>query len=366
MSPEARSSESGKDRRLYDEPEGAVNAEHSSYLTGLIERGIYFADDEPDKYSSNIKTSMKDISAQRPNYAAPSHTAARELRIIAGKALNKSEVVLSVLPMIVPIRELLLDDDISTTPNEKWHRSVMIRPDELQMLTAPKPNRTIGWSRNIFDKYPNAMRCLGNTVCPVAGNYELSIPLFTIEVEGPEGSSKVVRLQNLHNGAVMLANLLKVWNVCLGENTDGFFNKVHAMSLEVTAETVHLSCYWARKEKREIKYYGRSLYSWILSSTEGYKRVHRYTRNALEWVRKQALKWLCPALSALENKINTMPSPLTTPRTPFYQASAKRTRSLTSGSSLAGTSMKSNVPPAHETHSTGAREKRARRKQKRI
>ena len=184
------------------------------------------------------------------------------------------------------------------------------------------------------------MRYLGNTVCPVVGNFELSIPLFTIEVEGPEGSSKVVRLQNLHNGAVMLTNLLKVWNACLGVNKDGFFNEVHVMSLELTVEIVYLSCYWARKENGEIKYYSRSLYGWNLSSDEDYKRAHRYTRNALEWVRKQALEWLCPALSALEDKLKTGSFLSRTPYTSPDQGSGKRPRSVTSALSLASTPVK--------------------------
>ena len=107
------------------------------------------------------------------------------------------------------------------------------------------------------------------------------------------------------------------------------------MSLELTAETVHLSCYWARKENGEINYYGRLLYGWILSSDEDYQKAHRYTRNALEWVREQAFEWLCPALSALEDKLNTGSSLSRIPLTPPDQGSGKRPRSMTSKSSSA-------------------------------
>ena len=354
MSPEVCSSESGKDSELSDEPEGAVNAEHSSYLTGLRERGIFFADDEPDKYPSNINKLMKNISAQRDNYAAPSHTAARELRILARKAPNESEIEQHVLPMIAPIRELGLDGNISTTSDQKWHRMVMIRPHEPQVLTAPKPDRTVGWSIKVFNKYRKAMRCLATTVCPVSENSELAIPLFTIEVKGDKGSTKVASLQNLHNGATMLANLLNVWNACLGENTDGFYNKVHAMSLELTADIVHLSCYWARKENGEIKYYGRSLYGWILSSDEDYKKAHRYTRNALEW--------LCPALSALEDKLNTGSFLSRTPYTSPDQGSGERPRSVTSPSSSASSPVKKKRGTNKTSKALSAAKKAAARK----
>lgn len=217
---------------------------------------------------------------------------------------------------------------------------VMIRTDEPQLLRVPKPNWTIGWSESVFREYPKAMRRLGIIMYPVAENSELAIPLFTIEVEGPEGSLKVVRLQNLHNGATMLANLLDIWKLGLGENTNGFFDKIHAMSLELTKETNLLSYYWARKENGGIKFYGPSLNSWNFYDSHQYKKAHRYTRNALEWVREQALKWLCPALSALEEKLDTESFPLRSPSTPPNQASGKRTRSVTPASPSASTPVK--------------------------
>ena len=336
MSPKTGSSKSSKDS---GEPNGAVNAEHPSYLTGLDQRGIYFADDEPDKDPSNIQALKKAISAKRSNYIAPDNTAARELRIRARQAPNESAIVQSVLPMIAPIGELEMDGDISTTPDQRWHRTVMIRPDEPQMLTAPKPDRTIGWSARVFSsKYLKAMRLLGHTIAPVAGNSRLTIPLFTIEMKGGKGVIDVARLQNLHNGATMLANLFEIWKLNLEEN--GFFNKVHAMSLELTKESIQLSCYWARKSDRGIEFYGRALYGWNLYDGHLYKKAHRYIRNALEWVREQAFKWVCQALSALEDKLNIKWLPPKNPRTPAIHASSKRTRSVTSVSSTASNPVK--------------------------
>lgn len=328
---------------LSDETKDAINADDPSYSERLKEKGIYFADDEPDKDPSKIRELMKAVSAKRPNYTAPDRTAARGLRIRARKTVNESAMIQDVLPDIVPLTELWRAKDISTTPEQKWHRMVMIRPDEPELLRAPKPNWTIGWSYSVFSNYREAMRRLGMIVCPVSENTQLAIPLFTIEVEGPEGRLEVARLQNLHNGATMLANLLDIWKLGLGENTDGFFNKVHAMSLELTKETVQLSCYWARKENGGIKFYGRSINAWHFYDGHQYKKAHRYTRNALEWVREQALEWVSLALLALEHKLKTELLIPKTPRTPPSQASTNRTRSLTSVSSLASTPVKKKV-----------------------
>ena len=120
-------SENSINSGLSDEPKNAINADDPCYFRGLKERGIYFADDESDKDPSNIQELMKAVSAKRPKHAGPDGTAARTLRIRARKALNESAMVQSVLPEIVPLPELWRANDISTTPDQKWHHMVMIR-----------------------------------------------------------------------------------------------------------------------------------------------------------------------------------------------------------------------------------------------
>ena len=330
-----------EDTGLRDEPRGAINAYDEGYSAALQDKGIYFADaEEPDKDPSNIQALMTAVSATRTNYTDPDNNAARDLRIRMKKATNESETVQSVLPEIVPVRELQIENDVSTAPEQKWSRKAMIGPREKPMLTAPKPDRTIGWARHVFSKFPQARRYLGFAMCP-APKHELTIPLFTIEVKGDRGSLKVARLQNLHNGATMLYNLLRIREACPGKETDDFFNKVHAMSLELTADVVQLSCYWAARDgDGTINYYGRVTHVWTPYDGSHYKQAHRYIRNALEWVRGQALGWVCSALSALETQIKTNPSLLTTPHMSSSSASMERAMSMTSLNSSISSSLK--------------------------
>ena len=136
----------------------------------------------------------------------------------------------------------------------------MIDPNAKPLLTTIKPDRTVGWSRRMFE-YPRALKYLDARACPVASNPGLAWPLFTAEVKGNKGDLKVARLQNLHNGAIMLSNLLHIRKFYREE--EEFFNKVHAMSLELTAESIQLSCYWAvRGESGDVKYYSMQLRTW--------------------------------------------------------------------------------------------------------
>ena len=330
-----------EDTGLRDEPRGAINAYDEGYSAALQDKGIYFADaEEPDKDPSNIQGLMTAVSAARTNYTDRDNKAAMDLRVLMRKATNESETVQSILPEIVPVRELKIDNDISTAPEQFWDRKAMIGPTDKPMLTAPKPDRAIGWARHVFSEFPQARTYLGYAMCP-ARKSGLTLPLFTIEVKGDKGSLKVARLQNLHNGATMLYNLLRIREACLGKETEDFFNKVHAMSLELTADVVQLSCYWAARDgDGTINYYGRVTHVWTPYDGSHYKQAHRYIRNALEWVRGQALEWVCSALSALETRIKANPLLLTTPHTPSSPASIKRAISMASLDSLISSPLK--------------------------
>ena len=321
-----------------EEPKGAINAYSPNYLVALEERSIFFSDDEPEQYPSNLVELTKAIFASRTD-PDPDDAAARTLRILMRSAPNESATVQSILPKLVPIEELVLDTKTSTAPDQRWHCKIMIKPDGKPALTAPKPDMTIGWFRRVFNRYPQAMRYLAARACPVASNPEVAIPLFTIEVKGDRGNLKAARLQNLHNGATMLSNLWHIRQFCRTEDEGDFFNKVHAMSLELTAEIVQLSCYWAnRDENGMISYYGMALHTWTPYVGSQYKEARRCTRNALEWVRAQAFGWICSTMADLEADFClTGPTP---PRTSSDKSSAKRSGSMTSGSTSANSRSK--------------------------
>ena len=118
-----------------------------------------------------------------------------------------------------------------------------------------------------------------------------------------------------------------------------FFNKVHAMSLELTAESIQLSCYWAvRGESGDVKYYGMQLRTWTPKDGSQYKEARRFVRNALDWVKAQAFEWICSAMKTLEGAV--ILSGPTPPPTQSDQPRTKRPTSFTSESRSSGTPSK--------------------------
>ena len=245
---------------------------------------------------------------------------------------QESATVQSILPEIIPIEELSIDSKASTVPEQQWHRKIMIDPKAKPLLTTIKPDRTVGWSRRMFE-YPRALKYLDARACPVASNPGLAWPLFTAEVKGDNGDLKVARLQNLHNGATMLSNLLHIRKFYREEEEEEFFNKVHAMSSELTVESIAV-----RGESGDVKYYGMQLCTWTPHDGSQYKEARRCVCNALDWVKAQAFEWICSAMKTLEGAVS--PSGPTPPPTQSDQPKTRRPTSFTSESRSSGTHSK--------------------------
>ena len=343
---------------VVEETKGTINAYSHEFWDALSGRGIEFANDAVDKMPSNLGALKKALKKKRSD-SGPDDTEARRLRtLMVDNTNNEPAIMLKILPTIVPLGALDADDATYTVPHQQWSRKVMIEPNAKPALASIKPDVTIGWSKGVF-AHRKAMGHLGAHACPVVAYPKLAFPLFTVEVKGDRGSLRVARLQNLHNGATMLSNLWHIRQFYNKEKEDEFFNKVHALSLQLTPESIQLSCYWAaRGDNGRIMFYGTEISTWTPFKDHHFRTAYRYACNALEWVRNQAFDWICSALATLEGHLN---NPVPTPAsTQSNQGKAKRARSLTSESNPAN-------PPSKKPGSKKKPEslKRATRKQKR-
>ena len=183
-----------------------------------------------------------------------------------------------------------------------------LNPELTPSLTASKPDLTIGWESNVFERFPKAMASLDTFAYPVIGAQYITWPFFTVEAKGEKGSRRVYRLQNLHNGAIMLSNLYALKKKCKRE--EAFFDKVHVMEVEFFEGCVSLSCYWAtRPGPGQVKYFGKTLETWCLLSSSGthYKEARSCIRNAIDWVRSEAQEWIYSDLQAIEDILIGVP-----------------------------------------------------------
>ena len=127
----------------------------------------------------------------------------------------------------------------------------------LTLLATPKPDQTIGWSAKLFP-HRDALATLKHFAYPVTQTPHLLFPFFTVEGKGDQGNLKVLRLQNLWNAAAMLRNLQQVRKAAGKEQS--FYNKIQAITLELTTESIEICYYWAvQDEVGVVRYYGQAV-----------------------------------------------------------------------------------------------------------
>ena len=214
------------------------------YTNALEETGVFFAAEFNGERPPGLDELWTAFLAPRDS-PEPSEVSMEILRQDINDATTERATRDAILPKVIPVKALIISDTATSVPAAEW-RSVL-DTDLKPSLTAPKPDRTIGWEYRVFNRdFTKACASLKTFMRPVIGAPSLQWPLFTVESRREEGSTRLTRLRNLHNGAVMLSNLYALKQKYGREET---FNKVHAMGVEVFDSCVQLSCYWATSRK---------------------------------------------------------------------------------------------------------------------
>ena len=290
----------------------AIDAYDPDYSRTLMFQQVRFTNDFRDGRAPELEKLRTVLLAPRES-PEPDEASTKLCQRAIDRAPTEREATGTVLRDIIPLDAL--GNDAFSVSDVEWKSGLETgwKPSPL----APKPDTTIGWRAEVFNEdFPKACELLDTFTFPTIGERDLAWPLFTIESGGENGSRRVARLHNLHNGSVMLSNLYALKQMYKREET--FFDKVHAMGVEIFDGSIQLSCYWAtRSEKGHVRYLGDSIETWSLleSSGRSYREARRCIHNAIDWVRSEAQEWIRSDLRAIEDKLISVPlSQLTQPK----------------------------------------------------
>ena len=279
----------------------SISAYDPEYQDALEDRDIFFADGEDPPADFH---ELWEAMLQPRESPGPDDIEAETFRAELDEAKNPSASVQDILLRLVSLSSLRLGKDTAFVKDQLWRRDIALQPDLQPTLTTPKPYVSIGWKPAVFkSRYKKAYRSLEAFISPIAGFKSVAWPIFTIGARGDGGSMRAARLQNLHNGAVMLSNLFELKRKC--GNEEPVFNKVHVIGVELTAESVQLSCYWAyRNDIGIVEYFGKSLQSWSLfdATGESLRNARRGIRNVVEWIKPRIFEWIQSDMAAFEVK----------------------------------------------------------------
>ena len=187
---------------------------------------------------------------------------------------NEAFLKQSILDKLLDFSDLFSDPNFVFRPEIIWSRQHIISVQ----LGQPFPDYTLGIAyrtkcshyEHTFDDgrdYSRQLLPVPNVVCP----------LLTIEV-GLRGEAE---LQNRHNGICMLRNLFELKRAA-GLQERGYRNKVQALTIEVTPESLQVSCHWM-----DDNGHFRSARVEPPSSLFDREGTRRIALNAIDWVKRE-------------------------------------------------------------------------------
>jgi hypothetical protein len=227
---------------------------------------------------------------------------------------NEAAVVQGVMPRLVPIDELLDREDVITVPNQQWDKEcgLPVPPSAQYRVSPPKPDQTIGPAASNFAAFETALAHLSCAARPIRSMSTLTFPLVTIEAKGDRGHN-VCRSQNLHNAAVMLHQLLRLWEHT-GNATD-LFGQSMVCTISITTQTCAISHYWLDSGPDGIAVYGRLFKSWTLNLQEPLDlgAIVHCIRNAIDFAINRGTRLIAEQLEVLQRKLLSSPSPSCSP-----------------------------------------------------
>jgi hypothetical protein len=228
---------------------------------------------------------------------------------------NEAAIVQGVMPKLVHIDDLLDNEAVTTSPNQQWDRecSLNIPATAQYRLPAPKPDQTIGLSADSFSDYENALAYLAHKARPIKCLPALTFPLVTVEAKGDKGQN-VCRSQNLHNAAVMLHQLLRLWEDT-GAAADLYF-KALVCTISITTQTCAISHFWLEPDSHGlVTVRGRLFKSWSLNVQEAdtLAEIVSCIRKAIDFTLEKGTELIISRMRTLEDVLETIPSPCCSP-----------------------------------------------------
>jgi hypothetical protein len=314
---------SQSERSVSSDRTDSLSAYNARFTDELERRNIHFADHQDVPQPQNLVDILEVIDKREEN-TPHLELQARNYRKILDTSGNEADVIQSLVPKVLPVEAVRLSDNECTIANQQWAQHVLHHSELRPSLAAPKPDQVFGFRARSF-RFPRALAFLRQTACPAPqSSLQLLAPYFIVEAKGEQGSRLVAKRQSLWAAVTMISILMRIATTAGTIDTD-FFGYVHVMSVELTTETIQLSCYWATRNEGETHFWGKTIRCWSPNDPTGesFEKAHYGIHNAVEWTRQHVHHRLNNDLELLEQ---SMPREIQSQMTPPNSENRSRSR----------------------------------------
>ena len=289
-----------------------VKPTEPEYEALLRERGVFSLSRKAPE-PNNIDEVKRALASARKSPGPDNDTAENFPRRVR-KSGNEGGAMQCLLPKVLPIIERFWDSDNDALPvNQQWDRQMLLHPELRPSISPPKPDQAFGFTPDAFP-FPQAALFMKSAMYPAR---DLAWPYFTVEAKGRQGHLDIARLQNAHNGAVMLNNMLQLKRTLNKEHE--IFGRIRAITMELTTESVSLCGQVAIKNASgtpEFHSLCLSCSSAVDPTGTAFKESYRHAMNAVELMREQTFEWITADMALLEERACQLNAARTEPDNP--------------------------------------------------
>jgi len=261
---------------------------------------------EADDEEPNNWRELQSLVGRERASAPPEDREIKDIRVTVRRSSNENSVSSSVFPRIFPVNRVDTCHTLKEHWNRQWTHWIPPYPNHDPKVAPPQPDYAIGFHSKLFPG--EAIRKLRGLASP--SKNKLSFPVFFAELKGASGAMNVAKLQNFHNGASAVYNLLRLHQAIGLE--DGFYDAAWVLSLDTNGEMWRLRCHWVSRGDHEYDtYYSKVLRSWAVEDPRNATilEARASMRNIVDRMREVLFKNLQAAMDTYEKTVKARPEP---------------------------------------------------------
>ena len=196
----------------------------------------------------------------------------------------------SILPDILGLKGLQSDQQVRCLPTTKWVAQKILSEE----LEQPEPDLTLGLRCEMRGvDYNHVFHSTREYFKQLQPGKDIITPLMTIEIKGPGGTVGQARLQNRHNAACMLSNLVALKRAA-GLPSDSYCDQIQVLTIAADPNLLQISCHWIDGKGH--------YYSVVVAEARmiDLGRVRQIARNAIDWTKGELVRLEHELISSLE------------------------------------------------------------------
>ncbi len=233
--------------------------------------------------------------------APPENHEIKGIRVTVRRSSNENSVSFSVFSRIFPVSRVDICHTLKKHWNRQWTHWIPFYANHNSKIAPPQSDYAIEYHTKLF--LDEAIRRLQGLASP--SKNKLSFLVFFAELKEASSAMNVAKLQNLHNEASAIYNMLRLHQAI--DEKDDFYDRAWMLSLDINDEMWRLRCHWVSKGDYECDiYYSKILRCWAIEDPRVaiVSKARASMRNVVNRMRDVLFKDLYAAMDIYEKTFN--------------------------------------------------------------